>query len=255
MAIASNDDVFAYLGESTPTAAQIALLTLLKPMAESAVKTWVGYAIEQTTFTHFLPEVDTREGRIESLDATTDRVFFEATDGTERLYLPERPLRSITSLYEDAAAYAGQGASDFAAATLLTAGTDFYIDYTTSGVSWSGLVVKIAGTWPSRRRTVKVTYSAGLSAAELAGTTSVSGPNGVGVGQLKLAAIIASAIAFRQHSSVAAGVGGGVGPVQSERLADYSVTYGKSVDNLFGFGTDLPDGVKRLLEPFKRYDI
>lgn len=251
--IVSNAEVFAYLGKSTPTSEESVLMNLLAPMAEGSVRQHIGYSVDQQSHTHFLPERDSLEGDVNKIDSVNDRVFFEYGHGTDKLYLPERAVRSITSVYEDQAAYNGQGTNDFAVATLLTAGTDYYLDYTAAGVSWSGMIRKIAGTWPSRSRTIKVTYVAGFTASELSGEAAVVGPNGVGVGQLKWATLLAVAIAYKQNSSLS---GSNVGPVVSERLADYSVSYGnKSAENLFGFKQGLPEQVKDLLSPFRRYDI
>lgn len=249
--ICSNIEVLAYLGISVPTAAETAMVNLLRPKAESAVRRYVGFTITQATHTHFLPVQNENAGEIEGLDVVNGRVAFEFSNATDKMYLPERPVRSITSLYEDSAAYGGQGSGDFPAGSALTGGTDYYIDYTTSGVSWSGLLRKVAGTWSVRARTIKAVYVAGLTAAELAGT-SIRGPNGGDVLDLKFAAIIAAALAIKEASGVQ---GSNAGPITSERLSDYSVSYGKSVDSLFGFNRDLPPKVKELLDPYRRYSV
>jgi hypothetical protein len=243
--ICTTNDVFAYLGK-TPTDAERSLMDLLRPMAEDLVRDYVGYTITSGTYTHFLPESNGDTGEIEHLDVVNDRVVAEWSQETDRLILPERPLRTITSIYADAAATFGQGSGDFGAGTLLTAGSDYAIEYTTSGVSWSGIIRKIAGSWPSRAGTVKVTYTAGLSAAELAGVTAVRGPKASAVRQLRLAAIIAASIAFKQ------GQAANTGAITSERLADYSVTYGKSAEKLFGFQWRLPAQVEEMLATFRR---
>lgn len=224
---------------------------MLRPKAESAVRRYVGFTITQDTYTHYLPERNQAQGEVESLDVVNNRVAFEYSEATDKLWLPERPVRSISSLIEDIGAYGGQGAGDFSGASL-TGGTDYYIDYTSATVSWNGLVRKIAGTWSSRARTIKVAYTAGLTAAELAGTTAVRGPRGGDVQDLKWACIIAAALAFKESGSVQ---GSNSGPVTSERLADYSVTYGKVVESLFGFGSSLPVKVRELLDPYRRYAL
>lgn len=252
-AICTTDEVFALLGNSTPTAAETALLNILKPMAEDAVREAVGYSITQDTYTHFLPEFDEDGLEVDRIDVVNDRVVFDYRGATNKLFAPERPIRSITSIYRDCAAYGGQGSSDFPASSLLTAGTDYYVDYVSSGVSWSGMLVAIVGSWPTRSRTVKVTYVAGLTAGELAGTTAVRGPSGSGVGQLKYAALLAASLAFKEPESIQ---GSNSGPITAERLADYSVSYSaKDISNIFGFKQRLPSKVLDLLEPFKRFRL
>lgn len=256
MAICTNDELFPFLGISAPTAQQTVLMNLLRPMAEDAVRQEVGYSIEQATYTHFLPNNSTTVGRELGVDVLNDRVVFEYEGETPDLFLMERPVRSITSIYEDRAAYGGQGGSDFAASTLLTSGTDYYLDYVVSGISWSGNVRRINAGWSPRERTIKVTYVAGVTAAELAGTSVVRGPNGNGVTTLKRAALVAAAIAWKEPQASIQGSGAGAGPVTSERLADYSVTYAANhVTNLFGFKMMLPQQVKDMLSDFKRRTI
>lgn len=252
-AIVTTDEVFALLGNSTPTKEEVALLNILKPMAEDAVREAVGYSITQDTYTHFLPEMDDDGAEVDNIDVVNDRVAFEYRGATNKLFAPERPIRSITSLYRDSAAYGGQGSGDFGSSTLQTSGTDYYVDYVSSGVSWNGLIVSIAGTWPTRSRTIKLTYVAGLTAGELAGTTAVRGPSGTGVGQLKYAALLAASLAFKEPESIQ---GSNTGPITAERLADYSVQYSaKDISNIFGFKQRLPEKVLSLLEPFKRYRL
>lgn len=250
--IVTSAEVFAYLGISTPTSQQNILMSLIKPMAEDAMRQFVGFTITSGTYTHLLPELPTGGDEVRGLDSVNDRVFVEYADGTNRLYLPERPVRSVVNLYEDQSAYAGQGQNDFSAGTLLTQGTDYYVSWMNAGVSWSGLVLKIAGSWSSRMQSIKVEYTAGLTANELSGATAVRGPNGQGVGSLKMAALLSAAIAFKQTQTVE---GSNMGPIQSERLADYSVSYGKSAEQLFGMKYDLPEQVKAILGPYRRYTV
>lgn len=253
MSLCSNDDVFALLGNDSPSAAQTALMNILRPLAEDAVKAEVGYSIEQATHTHFLPGFDEFGGEAVSVDVLNGRVTFEYDEESSVLYLPERPIRSITTLYEDRAAFGGQGASDFPASSALTGGTDYYVDWLTDSLSWSGKLTKRNGTWSPKARTIKVTYVAGLTAGEIAGTTSCRGPVAGGVAQLRYAAISAAALKFKQPSGIQ---GTNVGPITAERLADYSVQYdGKSVAQLFGWKMDLPQELKDLLAPFKRRTV
>lgn len=254
MAICTNDEVFSLLGISAPTAAQSSLLTLLRPMAEDAVRNEVGYSIEQATYTHLLPNHSDSLGELTGVDVLNDRVVFKHDGEVRELFTPERPLRSVTSVYEDRAAYGGQGSGDFPASALLTSGTDYYIDQVVSGISWSGKLVRISSGWSPRERTIKVTYVAGLTAAELSGSTVVRGPNGNGVTALKRAALVAAAIAWKEPQ--ASIQGSNAGPITGERLADYSVQYAANqVVNLFGFKMLLPQQVKDMLADFKRRTV
>lgn len=104
-------------------------------------------------------------------------------DWTKYLKLRQFPVISISSIYEDASARWGQNPDGaFASTTLLTAGTDYAIEwdgYTAGAVcSFAGLVQRLPGVWPgsTRRNTgninplvenapgnIKVAYTAGYA--------------------------------------------------------------------------------------------
>lgn len=103
---------------------------------------------------------------------TFARSYTEYYDGTgqREFQLAQRPVLSITSLYEDPSAARGQATDAFAASTLLTAGTD----YSFSGLT--GWVTRLNGVWTrptyrdagmlvgypgSSNGSIKVTYVAG----------------------------------------------------------------------------------------------
>ena len=239
MAILNNAEILAWLGKGgDATEAELNLLAMLRPMVERAVKRRVGYAIEQATYTHYLPE-DRRRGfkdpELHYEDVKDDRAIAvaggtvaEAAD----LQLPELPVRSVASVYEDVSADGGQGVSDFPASTLLTAGVDYYLDYTTSGLSKSGHLVKCSSAWPAKPRTVKVTYTAGYTHAELT--------DGIAA-DIKLACLVTI-----QHYWARRGADGGR-TIKSESIGDYSVTFAGNAS------VALPTEAKRLLQPFRSY--
>jgi hypothetical protein len=96
--------------------------------------------------------------------------------GTPELVLRERPVQSITSIYEDGDGNWGRTAGAFASDTLLVDGTDYALDLKNSAVSLSGIVERLNGVWPNvtgrgagllgaeplpGRGNIKVTYIAG----------------------------------------------------------------------------------------------
>lgn len=250
MALITSLDALAFIGESTPTSAQLVAMDVIRPLAEDAVKQYVGYSIEQATHTHYLPEDSTYQGELVGYDVINNRVYEEYSCGPRFLYVPERPLRSITSIFEDPSAEGGQASGDFGVSTELTAGLDFYIDYTVAGVSWSGRLERIVTNWSTKRRTVKVTYVAGLTAGELAGTTAIRGPEGGGVSAIRYAAMMAASMYYNEAQSLN---DGGQGPIKSERLYDYAVTYADDMVKLMSMQYKLPPKAMLLLDPFRRY--
>ena len=236
--ICARAEILAFLGKGgSITDAEDGLLNLLSPMVEQSVKRFVGYSVEQATHTHYLPR-DRRGGNIDPAvryyDVRGGRAVGATVGGVAEaamLLVPEIPLRSITNLYEDTGAYAGQGSGDFAASTELTSGTGFYVQYEPAGLCKSGIIHRTGGYWPSRNGTVKVVYVAGYTQAEL--STGIAA-------DIKLACLLAIQHAFGQR-------GENAGTVKAERLGDYAVTY--AVER----AGQMPRQARKLLGPFLSY--
>ena len=229
-------DVLPFLGKAgTATDAEIGLLNALLPVVEAAVKKFTGTSVESATHTHYLP---TRGRGLEysALSAQWDKVGGKVAPvrgvtprAAERLILPEIPVTDVASVYEDASARGGQAESDFPASSLLAAGTDYRILQHESGMCRSGILVRIGAGWPARDGTVKVTYTAGWTAAQL--HTGEASP-------IRLAVLLWLRRLFGRTGEAA-------GPVQSERLGDYSVTYAVADLN-----KGMPSECQSLLKPF-----
>lgn len=253
MTIAATADVLAYLGKtSTATDEERALLAMLEPLVDGAIRDELKYDPVQATRIEFHPVSDEAEfdGEI-SLDKVGDKVVVDCGEGQEIIKVEHLPLRSITSIYEDISAYGGQGANDFAASTLLTQGTDYWMPTKKNGYSMTGFIRRINRGWPTRAGTVKVTYVSGFTQAEL--DASVVTP--VDASPIRFAAVVAWAAAF-QESRAWQGSGVGIGPLQSESISTsgHSVTYAvQSVMQNAGLTVALPSKSKQLLRKFKRY--
>jgi hypothetical protein len=244
--IARVAEILAYLGKTSPTEAELAMVGLLHPLVEQQVKTWLGYSVEQANYTAYLPGGSSLSG--DGLasevfdDVVAGRVMYRGGGGgSQELFLPELPVRSITSLHLDLSALAGSAPGAFAAGTALAAGVDFYLDLDDSGACRSGKLVRYAG-WPGTPRSVKVVYVAGYSRDELDG--NASGPL-ARASAIKYWTIVAVAAAFRAQKSNS---GSGAGVV-SEGLAGWF----QSKDRETVAPTlELPMQVKTGLLPFWR---
>ena len=166
-------EILSYLGlAGTVTTAQDGRLNMLQPMVEDAVKGHLGYRVEQAAHTHYLPasRQTGSEPEVRFYDAVGGKAIAASVAGSyerKQLLVPELPIRSVASIYEDSTAKGGQGATDFAAGTLLTAGTDYWVDYETNGVGKSGLIYRTNRSWSGIPRTIKITYTAGYTQTEL----------------------------------------------------------------------------------------
>lgn len=237
--IVSRAEYLTFLAKaSSVTTAEDGFLAMIAPWVERTVKKHVGCTIEQATYTHFLPRssrATNEDSTVRYYDVRGGRAIAATAAGQREaahLLTPELPIRSITSIYEDDSAYGGQGSGDFAATTLLTAGTDFFVDYDEDGLCKSGIIRRIGRYWPSRERTVKVAYTAGYTQAEL--TTGIAA-------DIKLAVLEGIQQVFSKR-------GEGQGALKAERLGDYSVQYAIEA------ASKLPCESLRRLQPYVNYD-
>jgi len=230
-------DVLPFLGKAgSATASETAFLNSVLPTVEQAVKDFTGTAIEQATYTHYLPMVDAGGAFAADLGSMWVKRGDKAVElraasvsAGNRLILPEVPVTAVSAVYEDADAYGGQQSGDFPAASELTAGDDYWVWQHESGMCRSGILVRRGGPWPSRPGTIKVQYTAGWTAGQL--TTGMASP-------IKLAVLLG----VRQEF---ASWGPGGGALKSERMGDWTGTY--AVEEV---ASRLPKKARKLLVPY-----
>lgn len=131
-----------YMGLGTLSAAQEAQLTALANAADAAIKRYIGYDIEETTY----PGAAT--------NGKGDSGYYSG-DGTRFLIARQVPVQSITSIYEDPSGRFGENPDgSFAAATLLVEGTDYVLHTdgclpgSSTVCSYTGIIERIGGVWP-----------------------------------------------------------------------------------------------------------
>lgn len=245
MSIASQTQVEAITGRSS-SHADWPLIAILWALAEQLLKDYVKGPIEQTTLTEYYPELAAYEPAGEPLEdpaveVVGGRVLTDYGGTADVLRLRNTPVRSITSIHDNAAAW-DSGTADFPASTLLTAGSDYLIDFDESGLCRSGLVYRRSGSWPvspQHARTVKVIYVAGYTAGELSGAYS----------RFQTAALTAVLFWYNQvKANQQNGITGGAGAIVSESLDAYSVSFNAQVaaQNL-GLNYELPFVARRML--------
>jgi hypothetical protein len=192
---------------------------------EAEVRRFCGQNIAQPAdaYVDFLPESDWHvpvDPLLQQGVGWHDRHSYVVSGGPSHdghlLPLRQGLVRSITEIRIDTASSAGTDGSDFPSSTILS--SDFYFldvaekDPSDLLISRSGIVVYKGGNWPTRRRSIKVTYVAGLTAAELDDEYS----------DIRLAVCQEVLERYQNLSNP------GVGRVKSERLGDWAVTYATS---------------------------
>lgn len=173
MAILDLDsDVLPFLGVATT---HRDLVEMYRRTIEAAACRFVGHGIEQTTYANeYYPRDDLRtvghgngiyvNVRGENV-AVGDTVSSIVVSG-DRLRLDNPFVRSITEVREDINGVFGTG-SGFGIASVLTQGTDYYLELDQSGLSKSGVVIRHNRQWCVTSGSIMVTYVAGLTSAEL----------------------------------------------------------------------------------------
>ena len=165
MEIVTPDETYSYLGIQDALDARMRLLVnQLVGYAERAVRQFVGRTLTPATWTHFFPTEGPpppRSSEDAGISVAGTTVTFGGGGGVPFIQLLETPVRSITNVWEDTAGFFGDVAGAFAAATLLTPGTHYFMEKKQAGLSESGRLFRRGGTWPSELGSVKIEYVAG----------------------------------------------------------------------------------------------
>lgn len=205
---------------SSITEEERAVLMLVHRESEQAVRKFLGYDPEQAERTVFLPRGDDLSVQYGTWDVNSTHAVFDADGGTDELIAPHLPIRSISSLKVDRDGRFGTRSGSFGASTAWTEGVDFYPMYEMEGICRSG-IIKAQTSWPVVAGSVKLVYTAGLSADELSGNTTNRLVDGSGIAQaVKLTAGRAMEVYMTKRKRGRAGWIGG--NVTSESLGDYS---------------------------------
>lgn len=250
MSIVSNTEILACLQAAgvTLTAAGQSLVTLYHPLIEGRVKEFLGYAVEEATYTEYYPATSVnRWADGDPINGGYDLLGGQAVPrqrgniSRQVLRLREVPVRVITAVYENPGAFFTAGGTWPAASLLPT--NAYYLDSLDGDFCWSGWLYRQNGLWSTQARTIKVTYEAGMSSAEILAKRPA----------IKLATLkaVTSSITAEIMKSRALGA---FGLPASHSIKDFSMSYDyASAFKLLGNPgvMDLPQDVKQLLEPYR----
>lgn len=160
-----------FLG-ATLTTEQILALDSLRKDVEAAVVDVIGYNPAQATYTEFYPQkrtpsaFDTDDRMEPFIDPQRNVILERGNVYRQILALKNIPVRSITSIYENASAWAtGSPGGDWPSSTLL-APSSYRLQLEEAGICKTGFVIR-GGAWTDAIGCIKVTYVAGYTAAEL----------------------------------------------------------------------------------------
>ncbi len=249
--IAMMSELILVLGlGSTLTDADAALLEMTKRQVEDRIRRHCRWQITEKQHVEYLPRVSSigvgDEFMLEKLSSNRAAWSHHGGSGGDELQLPHIFVSSIARLFQDTGAAAGQGSGDFGSGTLLTSGTDYYLDRDASGeFCRSGIVFRSRGvSWSRKARTIKVVYTAGFTPTQLDEEYR----------DVKDACIEETVRQFKRAKSRQGNDGGGVGEVKSEMIGgEYSVTY--TGDGGAAASTALSKEVSLALRPYRNMGL
>lgn len=264
--LTSISDLYDDLGltAATATAAEQQIILLSIRRAEGAVFRHLKYNPAMSVKTEFYPRLDMSLGSREAVWESNDSVAYLrylADAATNELQIGRLPIREKDTegangidLRIDYDGRSGTRSGSFASDTLKVEGTDFYPNYDlvdSNGykVCMDG-VIKSEGRWPAIAGSVKITYVAGYSALELAGTDSVIDASPI------REACIDEAVrrVHKAYSRMKKRTGFGTGALTSERLGDYSYSAdGKILNAMVGTSADIMAETALKLESFVNF--
>jgi len=223
--------------------------------AEAAVKRYLRYDPVLRERTEFYPQQDISQSRTPSIWEVNSSTAYQrqlATGATEDLFVHHIPIRSITSLWIDYDGRAGQRSGAFGSESLKTSGEDYWMNCDAMDDDGNGMcmdgIIRSQGLWPTVPGSVKITYMAGYSSAELHGQKQ----------QVDASSIVEAVVdeAVRRMLKVIGrgkktGSGWTGGPITSESLGDYSYSIDSAtMGKLVGSSSDLLNESQEKLQPY-----
>ena len=245
------------------------LLTMLVPFAKAAIMDdpiyGLGYDPEYfENRIEWYPQADRQplgadEGGYWDSNASGTKAFWNGSSRVTDLQLRHLPVRSVSQVLVDPVGGFGQKSGSFGAGTAWTAGDDYFIKLEQAGISSEGVLYALTG-WPVEPGSIKVTYTSGYTTDELSGratTGSSATPTGINAAGIKHAFLITLVKAFKTFKVQRAASGSLVaGPINSERLGDYSYSIdGAAAAALTGFQVSVPPEAGSLLHKFRNFAL
>jgi hypothetical protein len=225
MAIADyQTEVLPLMNKSVASPAlDLQMIRILQPTAERLVKNFVGFEIEQASYTEFLPDTPSSVEKDPFVEGGPPDVFAGRVVygdgagiwGTLRLNnLPVRDLSGSTGpiqCFENVGGFqSGNPSGTFPNATKLVEGVDFFQDMSAPGVNKTGFLYRAGGgSWFRYPRAYKVTYTAGFTKDEMSlGMLNTTIPLGVlGTGSQTVALVSAAGIYVGNSIVINSGLG------------------------------------------------
>lgn len=237
----------------------LGLVNMVHPFAERMVKNFLGFEVEQQTFSEYYPEENyhaPQDPLITGYEQQGGRATPVERFADERrvIQLRQLPVRSIVSIYEDDNAWVNGSPPSFGSSTLLT-NADFQVDFpgnyspgaaVIGQLCWSGFVFRLSGIWTATERCIQVAYIGGLTATEIMQDFP----------DIRMAVVIAAQQWYNQlrANRVNPITGTPAGPVTSESINGLSMSYDATTQRVLqGMFGKLPPAAMQILGDYQRY--
>jgi len=254
--IADISEVLLDLGlSSSVTDEERAVADIAIKRAEGAVARYIGYDPVRRERTEYYPRMDLSNQASAVVWEVNDHSAYQrqfADAVSMELQIQCLPVRSIANVWIDYDGRFGTRSGSFDSDSLKTAGEDYWPDYDGldddgNGICMDG-IIRSQGLWPTTPGSVKITYTAGYSAAEFHGQKQLVDASPI------LESVVAEAcrrvkkmMAWKKQT----GAGWASGPVTNESLGDYSYgTDGSALARLMGGQWDLIEETKERLSDY-----
>lgn len=265
MSIVNESLVLLELGLSaSSTADELAIVRQAIIKAEAAVMTHLRYDPAQKSHTEYFPQQDYTPANapavweVQGSSAVLRRRAEAATNELQLIHLPIRASTAIDVRIEYDGRF-GTKSGAFAADSQKTEGVDFWAQY--DSVDSDGYrvcrdgILRSVGRWPTEPGSVKVVYTAGYTAEELAGEDSVI--NAATIMDVVVEESLRRAKKVLTYWYKNSAVGHISGTVVTENLGDYSYslsTSDKMTSNALAGGSITSESASKL-SPFVNWGL
>lgn len=231
-----------------------AILAMVLPHVCKAVKSYLRWDPEYGSHTLYYPKAEVGGAGVIFPETPSDDIGAFGGQTSELILDHKYVLTTSLQVWEYTGAYFGQYHA-FVADDLLVSGTDYALQLDQYPYSAAGILLRLTGSWPRSAGSVKVTYTSGFTAAELAGESG-EGVN-IDASDIRLATIYAVVQAYNElKAHVKSSTKAAVGVITGEEIPGYSYTVdATSAKALCGMTSRLPVKACALLQPYRRYSI
>ena len=141
-------------------------------MIENSICKFLGFNPAQATYTEYQPDIG-YNSLIEpgnsalNADLIAGKVIYwnRGTLNNTILTLQQVPVRSIISIYDNPGAFLTYPANWLSG--YLVDPSQYYLDSDDQNFCWNGQIIRSYGFWGTIRRTIQVTYVAGMTTSEM----------------------------------------------------------------------------------------